>query len=194
MISSNDLRPGTKIEVDGSPYSVVEFQHVKPGKGQAFVRTKLKNLFTGAVLDKTFRAGEKLVEAEVFERKMQFLYKEQDIYYFMDVETYEQVEVSEEIVGAAGGFMPDNIEVKMMFYKDRPAGVELPIFVNLKVAKTEPGIKGDTVSGATKAAVLSTGAACQVPLFIEEGELLKIDTRTKSYCERVQETKESRWE
>ncbi len=185
MISSNDLRAGTKIEVDGSPYSVVEFQHVKPGKGQAFVRTKLKNLFTGAVLDKTFRAGEKLVEAQVFERKMQFLYKEQDIYYFMDMETYEQVEVSEEIVGDAGGFMPDNIEVKMMFYNDRPAGVELPIFVNLRVAKTEPGIKGDTVSGATKAAVLSTGAACQVPLFIEEGELLKIDTRTKSYCERV---------
>ena len=188
MISSNDLRPGTKIEVDGSPYSVVDFQHVKPGKGHAFVRTKLKNIFTGAVLDRTFRAGEKLVEAEVFERKMQFLYKEQGVYYFMDVETYEQIEVSEEIVGDAGGFMPDNIHVKMMFYKDRPAGLELPIFVNIEIAKTEPGIKGDTVSGATKAAVLSTGATIQVPLFIEEGELLKIDTRTKSYCERVQET------
>ena len=188
MISSNDLRPGTKIEVDGSPYSVVDFQHVKPGKGHAFVRTKLKNIFTGAVLDRTFRAGEKLVEAEVFERKMQFLYKEQGIYYFMDMETYEQVEVSEGIVGDAGGFMPENIDVRMMFYKDRPAGIELPIFVNLKIAKTEPGIKGDTVSGATKAAVLSTGATIQVPLFIEEGELLKIDTRTRSYCERVQET------
>ena len=188
MISSNDLRPGTKIEVDGSPYSVVEFQHVKPGKGHAFVRTKLKNLFTGAVLDKTFRGGEKLVEADVFERKMQFLYREQEVYYFMDTESYEQVEVSEEVVGAAGGVMPDNIDVKMMFYKERPAGVELPIFVNLRVAQTEPGMKGDTVSGATKAAVLSTGATIQVPLFVEEGELLRVDTRTKSYCERVQET------
>ncbi len=188
MISSNDLRPGTKIEVDGNPYSVVEFQHVKPGKGHAFVRTKLKNLFTGAVLDKTFRGGEKLVEADVFERKMQFLYREQDIYYFMDTESYEQVEVSEEIVGDAGGVMPDNIDVKMTFYKERPAGVELPIFVNLRVAQTEPGMKGDTVSGATKAAVLSTGATIQVPLFVEEGELLKVDTRSRSYCERVQET------
>jgi len=187
LISSNDLRPGTKIEINGSPYSVVEFQHVKPGKGQAFVRTKLKHLFTGAVVDRTFRAGEKLPRAEVFERRMQFLYREQGTYYFMDMETFEQVEVPEEVVGEAGGFMPDNVDVKMIFYKDRPAGVELPIFVNLKVAKTEPGIKGDTVSGATKTAVLSTGATIQVPLFIEEGEVLKVDTRTGSYCERVQE-------
>ena len=187
MISSNDLRPGTKIEVDGSPYSVVEFQHVKPGKGPAFVRTKLKHLFTGAVVDRTFRAGEKLDQAEVFERKMQFLYKEDDTYYFMDMETYGQVEVAEDVVGEAGGLMPDNIDVKMMFYNDRPAGVEIPIFVNLKVAKTEPGIRGDTVSGATKLAVLSTGAAIQVPLFVEEGEVLRVDTRTRSYCERVQE-------
>ncbi|HUT03171.1 MAG TPA: elongation factor P [bacterium] len=187
MISSNNLRPGTKIEIDESPYSVVEFQHIKPGKGHAFVRTKLKHLFTGAVLDRTFRAGEKLNEAEVFERKMQFLYKEHNAYYFMDTETYEQVEVPEEVVGEAGGFMPDNIEVKMMFYNDLPAGVELPIFVNLKVAETEPGMRGDTVSGATKLAVLSTGAAIQVPLFVEEGEVLRVDTRTKSYCERVQE-------
>ena len=188
MISSNDLRAGVKIEVDGSPFSVVEFQHIKPGKGPAFVRTKIKNLFTGAVWDRTFRAGEKLVEADVFDRKMQFLYKEQGVYYFMDVETYEQVEVSEEVVGDAAGLMPDNIEVRMMFYNDRPAGVELPIFVNLRVVETEPGMKGDTVSGASKSAVLSTGATIQVPLFIEEGELLKVDTRTRSYCERVQET------
>ncbi|MBN1593047.1 MAG: elongation factor P [Candidatus Coatesbacteria bacterium] len=188
MISSNDIRPGTRIELDGSPYSVVEFQHVKPGKGGAFVRTKLKNLFSGAVLDRTFRAGEKLVEADVFERRMQFLYREQDIFYFMDTETYEQVEVPEEVVGDVGDLMPDNIDVKMMFYKDRPAGVELPNFVNLRVTDTEPGMKGDTVSGATKSAVLSTGATIQVPLFIEEGEVLRVDTRTRSYCERVQET------
>ena len=188
MISSNDLRVGIKVEIDGNPFTVVEFQHVNPGKGPAFVRTKLKNLFTGAVLDRTFRAGEKLVEADVFDRRMQFLYKEQDMYCFMDVETYEQVEVSEEVVGDAVGLMPDNIEVKMTFYKDSPAGIELPIFVNLKVVSTEPGMKGDTVSGASKSAVLSTGATIQVPLFIEEGELLKVDTRTRSYCERVQET------
>lgn len=188
MISSNDVRPGTKIELDGAPYSVVEFQHVKPGKGGAFVRTKLKNLMSGAVLERTFRAGEKLVEAEVEERTMQYLYREHEIYYFMDLETYEQSEVDADVVGSSGGFMPDNINVKMMFYKGRPAGVELPIFVSLKVAETEPGIKGDTVSGSTKPAKLETGATIQVPLFIEEGEVLKVDTRDGSYCERVQET------
>jgi len=186
LVSSNSLRGGVKIEVDGQPYSVVEFQHVKPGKGPAFVRTKLKHLLTGAVVDRTFRAGEKLVDADVEQRHMQYLYKSQDVYVFMDMETYEQIEVPGDVVGEAGGFMPENIEVEMTFYKGSPAGVELPIFVNLEVVETEPGIKGDTVSGSTKPAELATGATIQVPLFVEKGDLLKVDTRTGTYCERAQ--------
>jgi len=187
MISSNDLRPGKKIEVDGSVFVVVEFLHVKPGKGQAFVRTKLKNLFTGAVVDRTFRAGEKLNEAQIDERQMQFLYKDQDVYYFMDLGTYDQIEVAGEVVGRAGDFMVENIQLEVIFYKGRPVGVNLPIFVNLRIAETEPGVRGDTVSGATKPAVLESGATIQVPLFVEKGDVVKVDTRTGTYCERVVE-------
>jgi len=187
LVSSNDLRNGTKVELNKAPYSVVEFQHVKPGKGPAFVRTKLKHLLTGAVIDRTFRAGEKLQSADVEERTMQYLYRERENFVFMDLETFEQVEAPVDVVGDAGGFMPESINVQMMFYNGRPAGVELPIFVNLRVSKTEPGVKGDTVSGSTKAALLESGASIQVPLFVEEGELLKVDTRNGSYCERVQE-------
>ena len=185
MYESSDIRKGLKIQMDGNPYTVVEFQFVKPGKGTAFTRTKIKNLKTGAVLERTFRSGEKLEPANIEEREMQFLYHEGDNYHFMDNTTYDQSFISADDIGDAGLFMPDNINVTVMFFDDAPIGVTLPNFVELEVAHTEPGVKGDTASGATKPATLTTGAIINVPLFVEEGEVLKIDTRTSEYIERV---------
>lgn len=185
MYETSDIRKGLKIQLDGDPYVVVEFQFVKPGKGTAFTRTKIKNLITGAVLDRTFRTGEKLESANIEEREMQFLYHEGDSYHFMDTETYEQSFMSADEVGEAAQLMPDSIHVTVMLFDERPIGVSLPNFVELEVTHTEPGIKGDTASGATKPATLSTGAVINVPLFVEEGEVLKIDTRTGEYIERV---------
>jgi elongation factor P len=185
MYETSDIRKGLKIEIDGDPYVVVDFQFVKPGKGQAFTRTRIKNLITGAVLDKTYRSGEKLQRASIEERQMQYLYKEGDNYCFMDQTSYEQVFVDGEVVGDLAQFMPDNLEVSVMFFSDRPVGVSLPTFVELEVTQTDPGLKGDTATGATKPATLSTGATINVPLFIEEGEVLKIDTRSGDYVERV---------
>jgi elongation factor P len=187
MYESSDIRKGLKIQMDGNPYTVVEFQFVKPGKGTAFTRTKIKNLKTGAVLERTIRSGEKLEPANIEEREMQFLYKEGDNYHFMDNTTYDQSFISADDIGDAGQFMPDNINVSVMFFDDAPIGVTLPNFVELEVAHTEPGVKGDTASGATKPATLSTGAIINVPLFVEEGEVLKIDTRTSEYIERVKQ-------
>ena len=185
MYESSDIRKGLKIQLDGDPYTVVEFQFVKPGKGTAFTRTKIKNLITGAVLDRTYRSGEKLEPANIEEREMQYLYLDGSNYCFMDNTTYDQVFIEAEMVGDTAKLMPDNINVTVMFFDDKPIGVTLPNFVEVEVTESEPGMKGDTASGATKPATLSTGATINVPLFIEEGEWLKIDTRTGEYVERV---------
>ena len=185
MYDTSDIRKGLKFQVDGVAFTVVEFQFVKPGKGTAFTRTKIRNLITGAVLERTYRTGEKLEPANIEEREMQYLYLDGDKYCFMDNATYEQVFIESEMVGETADFMPDNLDVMVMFFDDKPIGITLPNFVELEVTHTEPGMKGDTASGATKPATLSTGATINVPLFIEEGEWLKIDTRSSEYVERV---------
>jgi elongation factor P len=185
VYETSDIKKGLKVEIDGNTYSVVEFQFVKPGKGQAFTRTKMKNMLTGAILERTFKSGEKLKPADVESREMQFLYKEGDMFVFMDTTNYEQVQLIPELIGDATGYMVDGMAAEVLFISGRAAGVTPPTFVELKVARTEPGFKGDTSSNTTKAAVMETGLEVQVPLFIEEGEVLKIDTRTGAYCERV---------
>jgi len=185
MYDTSDIRKGLKFLLDGDPYTVVDFQFVKPGKGTAFTRTRIKNLITGAVLERTFRTGEKLEPANIEERQMQFLYKEGDDYHFMDTDTYDQLFMSSDDVGDAAKFMPENLTVAVMCFNDRPVDITLPNFVELEVVGAEPGMKGDTASGATKPATLSTGAVINVPLFINEGEILRIDTRTCEYIERV---------
>jgi elongation factor P len=185
MYDTSDIRKGLKIQIDGEPYVVVDFQFVKPGKGTAFTKTRIKNLITGAVLDRTYRSNERLEPANIEEKQMQFLYAEGDNLCFMDNESYEQVYVARDIVAEVALLMPDNLVVSVMLFNDRPVGVTLPNFVELQITKSDPGIRGDTASGATKPAVLSTGAVIQVPLFVEEGEWVRIDTRTGSYVERV---------
>ena len=185
MYSTSDFKRGLKIELEGEPYTIVEFQHVKPGKGGAFVRTKLKNLTTKRVIDKTFRSGEKVGKPDLAEEKMEFLYLQDDQYHFMNTEDYEQTHLNGEDLGDAVKFLKEGMEVAILFHNGKAIDVELPTFVELKITKTEPGVKGDTVSGSTKPAVLETGATVLVPLFIEEGETIKIDTRTGEYVERV---------
>ncbi len=185
MISSNDFRTGLTIEVDGEVYAVVEFMHVKPGKGSAFVRTKLKNRRTGAVVERTFRAGEKVNRAHIDRREMQYLYNDGENYYFMDTETYEQLSLRKEQLDDAVKYLKDNMNIYILLYQGDTMGVELPNFVELKVVETEPGVKGDTATGGSKNAVLETGAIIQVPLFIEVGDVLRIDTRTGTYMERA---------
>jgi elongation factor P len=184
QVSTNDFRKGMKIEVDGAPYAIVDFQHVKPGKGGAFVRTKLKHLRHGTVIERTFRAEEKVPLVNFEEKRMQFLYRD-DLLHFMDLETYEQMALSEEEVGKALQFLLENIEVEVIFVDGAPIGVELPNFVALRVAKTEPGVRGDTVSGGSKPATLETGALVSVPLFINEGDIVRVDTRTGAYIGRT---------
>ena len=171
--------------IDGDIFSIAEFQHVKPGKGGAFVRTKLKNMHTGAVLDRTFRSGDKVEEVRLEKREMQYLYSETDLYYFMDLDTYEQMGIASCVVGQAAKLLKESENAYVLIAREAAIGVDLPNFVLLEVTHTEPGVKGDTASGATKPATMSTGAVVQVPLFIEEGEWIKIDTRTGSYLERV---------
>ncbi len=185
MISTNDFRTGITIEVDGAVWSVVEFQHVKPGKGSAFVRSKLKNVETGQVRERTFRAGEKVPRAHLDKKKMQYLYRSGDELFFMDTETYEQTPLLEEQIGDGIKYLKDNLIVEVLFYKGRCIGVELPTFVELEVVRTDPGVRGDTVSGGSKPAQIETGATVNVPLFINEGDVIKIDTRTGEYIERV---------
>ncbi|MDK2820096.1 MAG: elongation factor [Clostridia bacterium] len=185
MISTNDFRTGLTIEVDGEIYSVVEFMHVKPGKGAAFVRTKLKNRRTGAVIERTFRAGEKVNRAHIEKREMQYLYNDGDNYYFMDTETFDQMSLSKDQLDDAIKYLKDNMNINVLFYQGETIGIELPNSVELKVVETEPGVKGDTATGATKNAVLETGASIQVPLFIEVGDVVRIDTRTGDYIERA---------
>jgi elongation factor P len=185
MYSTADFKKGLKIEIDGAPYTIVEFLHVKPGKGGAFVRTKIKNLMTGKVLDQTFRSGEKLKRPDLAERQMQFLYREGDNFFMMDNETYEQIALNSEQLGDAVLYLIENLDLKVLFFNQQPVAVEIPNFVELTVAQAEPGVKGDTASGGTKPATLESGAVIQVPLFINEGDRVKVDTRTGTYIERV---------
>lgn len=172
------------MELDGVPYSIVEFQHVKPGKGGAFVRTKLKNLKLGTVIDRTFRAGEKMPLADFEQRRAQYLYRD-DAFHFMDLKTYDQLALRPEVVGDAADYLKEEMEVGVLFHGPEPFGLELPNFVELRVAKTDPGLRGDTASGGSKPAVMETGATVNVPLFINEGDILRIDTRDGHYIERV---------
>jgi len=185
MYDSSDLRKGLKIVIDGTPYIVTDFQFSKPGKGQALYRCKLKNMITGYTIDRTYRSGEKFEPANLDEVQMQFLYKDGDGFHFMDTQKYEQVALTEEQVGEAKNFLKENMEVTVLFFDSTPIDITLPIFVELQVTKSDPGVRGDTATGATKPATLETGYVIQVPLFIEEGDVLKIDTRTGEYVERV---------
>jgi elongation factor P len=182
---TSDIRKGLKILMDGVPYTVVEFQFVKPGKGAAFTRTKLKNLMTGGVLDRNLRSGEKLEAADVETKQMQYLYKDGDAYVFMDTSTYDQVHIQAETVGDDHNFMPENIVVEVLFFEGRAVGITLPNFIEQKVQETAPGFRGDTATGTTKPAQIATGASVNVPLFINIGDTIKIDTRTGDYMERV---------
>jgi elongation factor P len=185
MYETSAIRKGLKIELEGEVYTVVEFLHVKPGKGGAFIRTKLKSLAKGSVVEKTFRSGEKLGRPDLEEKKMQFLYSSDDQYCFMDAETYEQTFLTEEQLGSSRDYLKENTTIAVLMHNNKPIAVELPTFVELAINKTEPGEKGDTVSGGTKAATLETGAVIQVPLFLNEGDAVKVDTRTGTYVERA---------
>ncbi len=185
MILTTDFRSGLRIQVEGDPYEIIEFQHVKPGKGGAFVRTKLRNLKTGNVNEKTFRAGERFEEPPIEDREMQFLYAQGSEFCFMDTRTYDQISVTDTQLGEAKDFLKEGLVVRIIFYQGRPLGVELPVFVELKIVETAPGIRGDTATGGSKPATLETGAVIKVPFHIGSGEMIKIDTRTRAYVERA---------
>jgi len=184
-VDTSQFRNGLKIELDGEPYTIVMFQHVKPGKGGAFVRTKVRNLKTGRTIDRRFRAGERVDEADIQETRMSYLYRDGESMVFMDSETFEQIHFSEEQVGDAKEFLKENLEVDVLFWRSKPINIELPAFIEAKITRCEPGIKGDTASNVTKPATIETGAIVQVPLFVKEGERIRVDTRTGEYVERV---------
>ncbi|HQP30301.1 MAG TPA: elongation factor P [Deltaproteobacteria bacterium] len=183
--STAEFRKGLKIELEGDPMVIVDFQHVKPGKGGAFVRTRLKSLISGRVLEKTFRSGEKVDVPDLEDKNMVFLYSDDSGYHFMDNETYEQMVMTKDHIGGALGYLKENVAIDVLFHNKKPIGVEIPSFMDLAVVETVPGVRGNTVSGATKPAKLETGATVQVPLFINEGDIIKVDTRTGDYIERV---------
>ncbi|HJP31153.1 MAG: elongation factor P [Candidatus Latescibacteria bacterium] len=185
MADTSDFRNGFTMKLDNDLWSIVEFQHVKPGKGGAFVRTRLKSMSTGNVIDRTFRSGDKVEDVRIEKREMQFLYAEGDTYHLMDSETYEQIGVQKDMIGEAADLLQENETTFVLVAEERPIGVELPNFVEIKVRHTDPGVKGDTATGAVKPATLETGAVVSVPLFVNQGDVLKIDTRTCSYVERV---------
>ena len=185
MISAGDFRNGVTFEYDGSVYQIIEFQHVKPGKGAAFVRTKIKNVISGGVVEKTFNPTDKMPKAHIDRRDMEYLYSDGDLYYFMDPETYEQMPVSPDQIGDALKFVKENMQVKILSFKGNIFGIEPPNFVELAITETEPGFAGNTATGATKPATLETGAVVYVPLFIDNGEVVKIDTRTGEYMGRA---------
>ncbi|MCL6615205.1 MAG: elongation factor P [Firmicutes bacterium] len=185
MVSVNDFRTGLTIEVDGELYSVVEFMHVKPGKGAAFVRTKLKNVRTGYVIERTFNAGEKVNLARVETREMQFLYRSEDDFVFMDTETYEQITLGLDKIGEAVKYLKENMVLEIQMYQGAPIGVTLPNTVELAVVETAPGFKGDTAAGGSKPATLETGAVVTVPFFVNVGDVIQVDTRTGAYLKRV---------
>jgi len=182
---TSQFRNGLKIEIDGNPFNIVYFQHVKPGKGGAFVRTKIKNLLNGRTIDRTFRSGEKVPIADIEENRMQYLYNDGDNLVFMDQETFEQTPIAPDVIGDQINFMLENMVVEVLFWKGNPVNVQLPNYIEAKVTQSDPGIKGDTSSGATKPATLECGATINVPLFIKEGDVLRVDTRTGEYSERV---------
>ena len=185
MVSTNEFKTGLTVTIDNDPWHVVEFQHVKPGKGTAFVRAKMRNLATGAVVERTFNAGERLPNANIDRRAMQYLYQEGEMYVFMDNETYEQLELTKEQLGNGINFLKENMDVKVTSFEGRILGVELPNTVELVVVETEPGIRGDTATGGNKPATMDTGYVVKVPLFINEGDHLLIDTRSGEYIQRA---------
>jgi len=185
MYDTSNFKKGLKIEIDEKPFEIIDFLHVKPGKGGAFVRTKLRNMLNGRVVDRTFRSGEKVGKPDLQERQMQYLYKEADNYCLMDNKTYEQIFLSQEQIGENRLFLVENETVQVLLLDEKPIGVELPIFVELSVADTSPGVKGDTASKVTKPATLETGAVMPVPIFINVGDKIKVDTRTGTYVERA---------
>jgi len=185
MISTNQFRNGAAIRVDGKRFTILHFQHVKPGKGGAFVRTRLRNIDTGAVIEKTFRAGEKLDSVRTESRQMTYLYRDGDLYYFMDAETYEQVAIPEAVLGEATGFTVPNGTVNVLSADGEVVSVEPPAHVDLEVAETDPGLKGDTATGGSKPATLETGVVVQVPLFVNVGDRVRVDTRSREYLTRV---------
>jgi elongation factor P len=184
-LDTSQFRNGLKIELDGEPFTIVYFQHVKPGKGGAFVRTKVKNLKTGRVLDRRFRSGEKVEAADIEDRKMQYLYQDGEQLIFMDSESYDQIPFTSEQVGDARKYLLENTTVDVLFWRDQPINIELPSFIEAAIRHCDPGMKGDTASGGTKPATLETGAIVQVPLFLKQGERIRVDTRTGQYVERV---------
>ncbi len=185
MISAGDFRNGITFEMEGNVFQIVEFQHVKPGKGAAFVRTKLKNVINGGVVEKTFRPTDKMPKAHIERKDMEYLYNDGELFYFMDQESYEQMPLNADQLGDALRFVKENMLVKILSYKGNVFGVEPPNFVELQVAETEPGVKGDTATGAQKPAILETGAQINVPLFIDQGDMIRVDTRTGEYMERA---------
>ena len=185
MISAGDFRNGITLEIEGAVYQIVEFQHVKPGKGAAFVRTKIKNVMTGSVVERTFRPTEKFPSARIDRVDMQYLYADGDLFYFMNVENYEQIALNEETIGDALKFVKENEMVKVCSYNGNVFAIEPPLFVELEITETEPGFKGDTAQGASKPATVETGAIVSVPLFVNQGDKIKIDTRTGEYLSRV---------
>lgn len=185
MYSTTDFRKGLKVEIGGEPFVIVDFQHVKPGKGGAFVRTRLKSLVSGNVIDPTFRSGDRVDKPDLEEREMQFLYEAGGEFHFMETQTFEQLFLTADQLGGSKDFLKENIVIKALFHNKRPIGIEVPMFVELKIVKSEPGIRGDTATGVTKPATLESGAVIQVPLFVEEEDVVRIDTRTREYITRV---------
>lgn len=185
MVTAGDFRNGVTFEMDGNVYSIIEFQHVKPGKGAAFVRTKIRNVISGAVTEKTFNPNDKYPTAFIERKDMEYLYNDGDLYYFMDSETYEQLPISPNVFGDNFRFVKENMVCKVLSYKGNVFGIEPPNFVELQVTETEPGVKGDTATNVTKPATLETGAEIKVPIFINEGEMIRVDTRTGEYMERA---------
>ncbi|WP_419056652.1 elongation factor P [Hominenteromicrobium sp.] len=185
MVTAGDFRNGVTFEMDGNVYSIIEFQHVKPGKGAAFVRTKIRNVISGAVTEKTFNPNDKYPTAFIERKDMEYLYNDGDLYYFMDSETYEQLPISPNVLDDNFRFVKENMVCKVLSYKGNVFGIEPPNFVELQVTETEPGVKGDTATNVTKPATLETGAEIKVPIFINEGEMIRVDTRTGEYMERA---------
>lgn len=185
MYATNQFRKGLKVEMDGVPFEIIDFQHVSPGKGRAFTRTKLKNMLNQNVIERTITSGDKLEQANTEEKEMQYLYRDAAGYHFMNNANYDQVALAEDQLGTAKDFLKENLVIKIMYFNERPIGVELPTFVVMKIAQTDPAFKGDTVTGGTKPAVLETGATVAVPFHLKEGDMIKVDTRSYSYVEKA---------
>lgn len=185
MYASTELRKGTKVEIDGEPYIVVESQFVKPGKGNAFTRCRMKSLESGSILERTYKSGERVKKADLEDLQMQFLYADGDQYHFMNTSTYDQVSIAKDNLGDAPNYLLEQMEVAVLFHNGRPLSVELPNFVVLEITHADPGVKGNTATGASKPATLETGAVVYVPLFVEQGDKVRVDTRTGEYVERA---------